>query len=315
MAENTMTIRTYQSGDELDQASIYNTAACSLPGFKPASVDDILRRYRSHEFDPTSRFYAVRDDLVVGYVSFDRNDRISYPWCLPGYEALQAPLIERARQELKLRGRSQAWAAYRADWTPILAYLENQGFARVREILNYVAELGTFPQQDTVVDQFITPLVRDDLPQLIELGNALFPQARREALPDDLWRNAYFSGESLFAVRNELDDTLMGAAILVVNSSYADPMKLDANMPCFRLGAFGTEGQRHKRVNGMFSCLFQNESTARSLLGEAVRRGRLAGLTHLAAQAPSDRSVECDFLDRYFDRQGMFPILACSLDH
>ena len=36
-------------------------------------------------------------------------------------------------------------------------------------------------------------------------------------------------------------------------------------------------------------------------------------LTHLAAQAPSDAPIICTWYDRFFTRQGSFPILTRSL--
>jgi hypothetical protein len=49
------------------------------------------------------------------------------------------------------------------------------------------------------------------------------------------------------------------------------------------------------------------------LLAEAARRFGSAGLTHAAAQAADDRPELLRFYDRYFDRQGAFPILARQL--
>ena len=54
-----MTIRTFQPGDELAQAGLFNAAACPLPGFKPAQADDVKRRTRARGFDPAARFFAV----------------------------------------------------------------------------------------------------------------------------------------------------------------------------------------------------------------------------------------------------------------
>ena len=125
--------------------------------------------------------------------------------------------------------------------------------------------------------------------------------------------NPHFSADDLFALRDDGADTLLGAALIIANAAYADPSKLDAAMPCFRLGAFGTESQRHKRVNGLFAAVFADESAGELLLSEAARRlGRL-GLTHIAAQAPSNVPTLCAFFDTFFDRQGEFPILVRPL--
>ena len=45
-----MQIRSYQPGDELAQARIYNVAAGSLPGFKPAKPEEIARRIACRRF-------------------------------------------------------------------------------------------------------------------------------------------------------------------------------------------------------------------------------------------------------------------------
>ena len=85
-------------------------------------------------------------------------------------------------------------------------------------------------------------------------------------------------------------------------------------MPCFRLGAFGTERERHKRVNGLFSCVFVDEDEATLLLTAALApQASRSGLTHVAAQAPSDAIALCAWYDRHFQRQGSFPIVSRRL--
>ena len=46
-----MQLRSYQPGDELAQARIFNTAASSLPGFKPAKPEEITRRIQAGDVD------------------------------------------------------------------------------------------------------------------------------------------------------------------------------------------------------------------------------------------------------------------------
>ena len=83
-----MLIRNYQPGDEHAQAEIYNTVAGKLPKFKPATAEEIGRRYATSDHDPTSKFYAIADGRVVGYAVLNPNGRISYPWCLPGGDTI-----------------------------------------------------------------------------------------------------------------------------------------------------------------------------------------------------------------------------------
>ena len=58
-----MSIRIFQPGDEAAQVSIYNEASADLPKFKPATLDEVRRRHRGSDFDPTARFFAIEGDL------------------------------------------------------------------------------------------------------------------------------------------------------------------------------------------------------------------------------------------------------------
>ena len=88
-------------------------------------------------------------------------------------------------------------------------------------------------------------------------------------------------------------------------------------MPCFRLGAFGTEGMQTKRVNGLFSYVTHDDADAISnavrLMEFAAERLEEAGLHTLAAQVPSDVPHLFRFYRQQFQRQGAFPVLEKAL--
>src|SRR5262245_24282274 len=91
-----MLIRTFAPGDDIAQVGIYNEAAADLPTFKPATLDEVRRRNRPPEFDPSTRLVAVEGNRPVGYVSFHSSGRVSFPWTRRGFEAAAEPLFERA---------------------------------------------------------------------------------------------------------------------------------------------------------------------------------------------------------------------------
>lgn len=157
-------------------------------------------------------------------------------------------------------------------------------------------------------------LERQEVAVIPSLGPEIFPgDAAPEPLACFYWENPYFGAESLLALRRADDGAFLAATLGIANAAYADPTKVDPAMPCFRLGALGTEHERHKRINGMFSVVFRDEADGAILLAEAVRRFESAGLTHVAAQAPSDAPRLVAFYDRYFSRQGSFPNYARRL--
>src|SRR5262249_49240741 len=134
-----MKIRVFQPGDETAQLKIYNEAAIGLPGFKPATLDEIRRRVRAVDFDPNSRFFATEGGQSVAYASFHANGRVSFPWCLPGHESMAEPLLQKVVQAMEERNMANAFAAYRADWKAQLEFFLSRGFQLAREMVNFVA--------------------------------------------------------------------------------------------------------------------------------------------------------------------------------
>jgi hypothetical protein len=311
-----MTIRSYQTGDEHAQARIYNTAAAVLPSFKPSTPEEIARRYKPDDPDSTTRYYATENGEVVGYSAFGSNGRVSYPWCLPGAESHQEPLLETMLAAMKERGLPEAWAAYRGDWVAVLNFLRARGFHDKRTMINYVADVSRLAGSDRLpANRLIEPLKQEDLPRLIALGLGVFQDVNNQELERFYWSNSFYRfAESLCALKKADSHQIAGVFLLVVDDRFADPTKIDAAMPCFRLGAFGTERERHKRVTGLFSCVFTDPADGDLMLSAAVGSlARHSQLTHIAAQAPSDAVSLCGWYDRFFERQGSFPILSRQL--
>ena len=101
------------------------------------------------------------------------------------------------------------------------------------------------------------------------------------------------------------------------NPNWPDVKKVDALAPCFRLGAFGTEGLNTKRVNGVFSFIVTNPANALTaglaLLSEASQEMTDGTVNALAAQCPSDATHLANFYTRYFKEHGRFPMLEKQL--
>jgi hypothetical protein len=307
-----MTIRTFDAGDEATQISIYNEAAAELPRFKPATLDEVRRRHRAADFDRASRFFALAGGRPVAYAGFQANGRISYPWCRKGHEALAEPLLAHVLEQMKKRGMQRAFAAYRADWPAVRAFLLRHGFTVVRDIINFVLDLAEMPTPAARASSNISPLLPADVPAVLALGAKVL-QARSPAeLEDHLFRNPYFGPDSLFALRNRTDGTPVAVGALIANPTYADPKQVDAGMPCFRLGAFGTEGMNTKRINGLFSFLVADNRDAAplglDLMAHASMRLEETNVEAFGAQVPSDAPHLLRFYSQYYRRQGSFPI-------
>jgi hypothetical protein len=309
-------IRTYQPGDEVVQASLFNVAAFALPGFKAATAEDVKKRTRARGFDPTARFYAEDMGLVVGYCTLEpEQGRISFPWCKKGCEAAAEPLLEAAIQAARNRGLRRIFAAYREDWQPVLQFLTDRGFTSVRDVINFWADPVDLP---TIVNRSRLPinrLCRADLPALEAMGAGVL-RLSGEKLEQYLFSNPFFPVEA-FLVLRDMHDAPKAIGIGLESSTYAEVKRIDPLAPCFRLGAFGTEGLNTKRVNGLFSFIVANPGEALTaglaLLAEASQEMTDGTVTALAAQCPSDAPHLLNFYTRYFKEHGRFPVLEMKL--
>jgi hypothetical protein len=311
-----MHIRTYQPGDEAAQVAIYNAAAAKLPKFKAATVEEIRRRCQAPDFDPETRFYAEEKGQVSGYATFHANGRVSYPWCRSGHEHLAEPLFEHALDAMRGRGLRSAFAAYRGDWPEQMGFFEQHGFVRRRDMLNFVFDLIDLPTPAAPLKDAARPLRREDVPAVLALGSSVVRARTAEQLERHLLQNSYFGPDAAFVLRGS-SPTPVAVGVLVSNPSYADPKQIDAAMPCFRLGAFGTEGMQTKRIHGLFSFLVAPERSvvplALDLLGYAAFRLDRTHTGTVAAQVPSDALHLVGFYERYFHKQGGFPVLEREL--
>lgn len=309
-------IRTFQPGDEEAQAAIYNEAAGRLPGFKPATADEVRRRMRSPMFDAHLRFYAIEGNQPVGYVALNRNGRASCPWCKAGFEALRGSLFDALENAARKAGMHKLYAAYRGDWPEPAEFLMQRGFKRVREMVNFVVEVIDLPTMSIRGGLPIRRMRPDDLPALRKMGGALFADLPANDLQKQFFANPSFPAESLFVLHTRASDEPIACAILVGEDGFADPRKVDAAMPCFRLGAFGNELQDTKRIRGMFSFLAAAEQDTMvaglDLLGHAAR-ALPDDVEAIAGQVQSDRPELLKFYQRYFRRQGSFPVFEREL--
>lgn len=311
-----MNIRTFQPGDERAQAAVFNGAAFSLPGFKPATEDEVKRRTRARGFDPASRFYAEDGGQVVGYCVLEPGQgRISYPWCRKGSEAAAPELFEAAVQAAKAAGLTKLFAAYRRDWDPVLRFLEENRFEKTRDVVNYVTDPVDLPTVANRGGLPIRRLRRDDIPALAEMGKGLIRLPAAE-LEQYYFANPYFPAEAFLVMERQGGEPI-AVAVGLEAPTWADAKKIDPLAPCFRMGAFGTEGLNTKRVNGLFSYVVSKPEHAipagLGLLHEASQEMTEGTVNAICAQCPTDAPHLLNFYTRYFKEQGRFPVYERAL--
>jgi hypothetical protein len=312
-----MNIRNYLIGDDAIQADIYNEAAAELPKFKPATAAEVSRRSQAPDFDPNSRFYAVVGGQVVGYANFHPNGRLSYPWCRKGHEGVAEPLFQIVLQTMKERKLRTAFAAYRADWVAQKEFFLAHDFRLAREMINFVVDQVELPTRTGKLSNPLSPMRREDVPAVFQLAPTAFRLSSAAELERHLFDNPHFPPASVYVLRSRANDVPLAAGVLIENAHFADPKQIDPAMPCFRLGAFGTEGMQSKRVNGLFSFVCSSERDANplalDLMHHATVRLEQTTVESLAAQVASDAPHLLGFYQRFFRRQASFPVFERAL--
>lgn len=313
-----MTIRHFESGDERTQAALYNGAAFALPGFKPATEDDVRRRTRARGFDPETRFYAVESGQVVGYCVLEpEQGRVGFPWCRKGFEATAGELYDAALAAARRRGVPRLFAAYRRDWERVLQFFVDRGYHKARDVVNYMADPVDLP---TIASRGgaspIRRLTPADLPALAAMGQGLIRGSVAD-LERHVFSSPYFPAEAFRVVDGANDAGPVAVGVGLDNPNWPDAKKVDPLAPCFRMGAFGTEGLNAKRVNGLFSYVVSKPEHALpaglALLADISQELTEGSVHTLAAQCPTDAPHLIGFYTRYFKEQGRFPVLEVAL--
>jgi hypothetical protein len=173
------------------------------------------------------------------------------------------------------------------------------------------------PTPGATADSAISVLTVADMPALPALGKGVFHTANVSALSKYYLQNPYFPAGAAFVLRGRSSGAPMALGVVIANPAYADPTVIDSAMPCYRLGAIGSEGLTTKRVNGLFSFVAPDTGDfnvlALDLLGHATRALDETDVGTLAAQVPSDAPHLVRFYKQYFRRQGSFPVFEREL--
>jgi hypothetical protein len=312
-----MKIRTFAPGDDGAQVSVYNEAAAALAKFKAATLDEVRRRTHAPDYDPTTRLYAEENGKVVGYITYQLNGRLSFPWCRAGHGNCAEPLLNAALEGLRGRNVATAFAAYRSEWTLQRDFFLQHGFQAAREVINYVMDFAEMPTPSARPSNQITQLTIADVPAVLAMGAGVLRLNTVAELEAYLFRNPWFTADALLAHRGRTAGPPMAVGLVISNQAYAHPRQVDSAMPCYRLGAFGTEGLTTKRIKGLFSFLAASDQNAGplalDLLNYAAIRLDDTDIETFAAQVPSDVAPLARFYKQYFRRQGGFPVFERPL--
>ena len=163
--------------------------------------DTATAMFLARGFDPATRFYLEDGGQVVGYSGFLPGGRVSYPWCRPGHETRADELLTAVLAAMRARGLPRAFAAYHAGWAAQADFFLRHGFARAREVLNFIQDILELPTLMSRSRPTFTELRPGDVPDLMAMAPALWRGQSPAAIERHLLQNPYVPPESHFVLR------------------------------------------------------------------------------------------------------------------
>lgn len=152
-------IKTYQESFLEDQFEVGKEAIKDWLFEAQTPVKSLRETYSQPGFDPTTRFYAFKDNKMIGYVltrvlgevdGIVKAD-LSYPRVLPGYEDAFNLLYEKAIEELKKRDVKVVRSIASKQWPKTIEAFEDLGFYYKEEVYRiFNLETSKFAKDDKV---------------------------------------------------------------------------------------------------------------------------------------------------------------------
>ncbi len=312
------TIRSFTTGDDAARVGIFNEAAAGLPKFKPATLDEIRRRTHGRDFDPADAVLRRGQRAAAGirYVS-DQRARFASPG------AARAANASPNRCSSASSGDEDSWS--QAHLRRLSRRLDGQTTSSwpmaSATRTTWSTSYWTWPTcrrlRPATAPGISAADARMTYPPWLPLCRT------RWALP--IWRpwNATSCTTRTFhpmppsSLRGKTEGQLAAAGILIVNPAYADPTQVDCGH-----AVFPARGVRHRRNDdeahqwpvqfpdaGRPRCQPARPRPARLCLADAGD----TDVSTVAAQVSSAVPHLLRFYERYFRKQGSFPIFEREL--
>ena len=152
-----------------DQTSIYNQGTAKMPEYPPAKVEDVVKRFKRKEFDPSRMFYAYNGATMIGYAGLSGKDKeknlrsVGYPWLIEDIpNGVRDLLYDAMENQCNSEGTKTLRTTLLQKYPDLLNFFKDKNFQTKTEFLVFEKELTknahTLPEGYT-----IRSLVKDDL--------------------------------------------------------------------------------------------------------------------------------------------------------
>ena len=134
----TYQLKNYSEAYLNEQYEIGNNHLTTWLGAQQSPIDRLRDIYSQADFDPETKFYALNDEEVVGFITAkpinDNSANMEFPLIKPGHEAVEEELMQFAFNTLKNKGISKIISRVSPRWGMTTDYAEKYGY-REKELM------------------------------------------------------------------------------------------------------------------------------------------------------------------------------------
>ena len=134
------------------QFEIGNLNCSTWLGGQQTPVDRLREIYGQNDFDPQTKFYALHNNEVVGFITARQSDQananLEFPLFRPGHDEVVEPLMDFAFKTLREKGVSKLITRASPRWGSTMEYAKRYSYT-LKELMWKNARL--------VVDDYIQP--------------------------------------------------------------------------------------------------------------------------------------------------------------
>lgn len=126
-------IRTYKEEYLEKQVEIGSSILSNWLGAQQTGLEALRKAYSNENFDPETKFYAFRNNEMVGFLTAgikDTTANMEFPVVLSNHQDAEKLLIEAAYSSFKEKGLSQVVSRASPTWGKTLEFVKEYGYAK-----------------------------------------------------------------------------------------------------------------------------------------------------------------------------------------
>jgi uncharacterized glyoxalase superfamily protein PhnB len=152
------------------QYEIGNANISTWLGGQQTPIERLRKIYSQDDFDPETKFYALKDGEVVGFIpakilANQTEANLEFPLISEGHEDVEDGLMDFAFETLRKKGVTKVMSRASPKWGKTMAYAEKHKYSS-KELMWKNAELEVAAYQERGITEDMSNVTKTDFPEI-----------------------------------------------------------------------------------------------------------------------------------------------------